>query len=182
MLNRSPHEHGNPINPPGASRPKGYTARRRQPPALLNFARARPWLRSACELPHWSEARVLGDGLLSNGQVTDAKHYIKHFGARAFKPVLGNGLVTSEGAFWHCSTLNHFRRSPAVQWHVEARIRVHGRAASPNFQTPASGCQRRQICVLQGAVGELDRTVEGFIAWAVPARRWRRPTSQQPGK
>jgi cytochrome P450 len=32
--------------------------------------------------------------------VTDAKHYIKHFGARAFKPVLGNGLVTSEGAFW----------------------------------------------------------------------------------
>jgi cytochrome P450 len=23
-----------------------------------------------------------------------------HFGARAFKPVLGNGLVTSEGAFW----------------------------------------------------------------------------------
>jgi len=33
--------------------------------------------------------------------VTDAKHYIKHFGARAFKPVLGNGLVTSEGAFWH---------------------------------------------------------------------------------
>jgi cytochrome P450 len=33
--------------------------------------------------------------------VTDARHYIKHFGARAFKPVLGNGLVTSEGAFWH---------------------------------------------------------------------------------
>jgi cytochrome P450 len=33
--------------------------------------------------------------------VTDAQHYIKHFGARAFKPVLGNGLITSEGAFWH---------------------------------------------------------------------------------
>ena len=32
--------------------------------------------------------------------ITDAKHYIKHFGARAFKPVLGNGLVTSEGDFW----------------------------------------------------------------------------------
>ena len=32
--------------------------------------------------------------------MTDAKHYIKHFGARAFKPVLGNGLVTSEGEFW----------------------------------------------------------------------------------
>ncbi|AGK57627.1 cytochrome P450 family protein [Hyphomicrobium denitrificans 1NES1] len=32
--------------------------------------------------------------------VTDAKCYIKHFGARTFKPVLGNGLVTSEGDFW----------------------------------------------------------------------------------
>lgn len=32
--------------------------------------------------------------------VTDAKHYIKHFGARTFKPVLGNGLITSEGEFW----------------------------------------------------------------------------------
>src|SRR5262245_40391739 len=32
--------------------------------------------------------------------VTDAKHYIKHFGARNYKPVLGNGLVTSEGDFW----------------------------------------------------------------------------------
>jgi cytochrome P450 len=32
--------------------------------------------------------------------VTDARHYIKHFGARAFKPALGNGLVTSEGRFW----------------------------------------------------------------------------------
>jgi len=32
--------------------------------------------------------------------VTDSKHYIKHFGARMYKPVLGNGLVTSEGDFW----------------------------------------------------------------------------------
>jgi cytochrome P450 len=32
--------------------------------------------------------------------VTDAKHYVKHFGARNYKPVLGNGLVTSEGDFW----------------------------------------------------------------------------------
>ena len=32
--------------------------------------------------------------------VTDAKHYTKHFGARTFKPILGNGLVTSEGDFW----------------------------------------------------------------------------------
>jgi cytochrome P450 len=32
--------------------------------------------------------------------VTDARHYVKHFGARMYKPVLGNGLVTSEGDFW----------------------------------------------------------------------------------
>jgi cytochrome P450 len=38
--------------------------------------------------------------LIDQVLVRDAKHYIKHFGARAFKPVLGNGLVTSEGAHW----------------------------------------------------------------------------------
>ena len=32
--------------------------------------------------------------------VTDAKHYVKHFGARLYKPLLGNGLVTSESDFW----------------------------------------------------------------------------------
>ena len=38
--------------------------------------------------------------LIEQVLMTDAKHYIKHFGARAYKPVLGNGLVTSEGALW----------------------------------------------------------------------------------
>jgi cytochrome P450 len=38
--------------------------------------------------------------LIEQVLVTDAKHYIKHFGARVYKPVLGNGLVTSEGDFW----------------------------------------------------------------------------------
>lgn len=40
-----------------------------------------------------------GHDLIEQVLVTDAKHYIKHFGARAFKPVLGNGLATSEGGF-----------------------------------------------------------------------------------
>ena len=31
-----------------------------------------------------------GHDLIEQVLVTDAKHYIKHFGARAFKPVLGN--------------------------------------------------------------------------------------------
>lgn len=38
--------------------------------------------------------------LIEQVLVTDAKHYIKHFGARAYKPVLGNGLVTSKGDLW----------------------------------------------------------------------------------
>ena len=42
-----------------------------------------------------------GHDLIEQVLVTDAKHYIKHFGARAFRPVLGNGLATSEGGFWH---------------------------------------------------------------------------------
>ena len=38
--------------------------------------------------------------LIEQVLVTDARHYIKHFGARAYKPSLGNGLVTSEGETW----------------------------------------------------------------------------------
>jgi cytochrome P450 len=38
--------------------------------------------------------------LIEQVLVTDAKYYIKHFGARMYTPVLGNGLVTSEGEFW----------------------------------------------------------------------------------
>ena len=38
--------------------------------------------------------------LIEQVLVTDARHYIKHFGARMYSPVLGNGLVTSEGDFW----------------------------------------------------------------------------------
>lgn len=32
--------------------------------------------------------------------VTQAHRFVKHFGARLCKPLLGNGLVTSEGDFW----------------------------------------------------------------------------------
>ena len=38
--------------------------------------------------------------LIEHVLVTDAKNYIKHFGARMYSPLLGNGLVTSEGDFW----------------------------------------------------------------------------------
>src|SRR5437763_1273030 len=38
--------------------------------------------------------------LIEEVLVTQASKFIKHFGLRMYKPVLGNGLVTSEGAFW----------------------------------------------------------------------------------
>jgi cytochrome P450 len=63
------------------------TARHYGPLASFRIGPRRVFLASAPEL-------------IEQVLVTDAKSYIKHFGARAFKPVLGNGLVTSEGAFW----------------------------------------------------------------------------------
>ena len=38
--------------------------------------------------------------LIEQVLVTQAKNFVKHFGLRMYKPVLGNGLVTSEGDFW----------------------------------------------------------------------------------
>jgi cytochrome P450 len=38
--------------------------------------------------------------LIEHILVTDNKQYIKHFGARMYRPLLGNGLLLSEGGFW----------------------------------------------------------------------------------
>src|SRR5205814_7655480 len=38
--------------------------------------------------------------LIERVLVHDARHYRKHFGLRTYRPLLGNGLVTSEGDFW----------------------------------------------------------------------------------
>jgi len=48
----------------------------------------------------WRLFLVSDPELIQQVLVKDARHYIKHFGARTFKPILGNGLVTSEGDFW----------------------------------------------------------------------------------
>src|SRR5437016_3434851 len=38
--------------------------------------------------------------LIEEVLVTHTRHFVKHFGLRLYKPILGNGLVTSEGDFW----------------------------------------------------------------------------------
>jgi cytochrome P450 len=38
--------------------------------------------------------------LIEEVLVTQARHFIKHFGLRMYQPILGDGLVTSEGALW----------------------------------------------------------------------------------
>jgi cytochrome P450 len=75
--------------------------------------------------------------------VTDAKHYIKHFGARNYKPVLGNGLVTSEGDFWlrqrrlaqpaflksrvfsYAPVMSDLTRAMLAQWRPGRSVNVH---------------------------------------------------------
>ena len=66
---------------------------------LLNVAREYGPLASF-RLGHRRILLASDPDLIEQVLVTDAKHYIKHFGVRAYKPVLGNGLVTSEGEFW----------------------------------------------------------------------------------
>ncbi|QJW95341.1 cytochrome P450 [Frigoriglobus tundricola] len=81
--------------------------------------------------------------LIEQVLVTDAKHYIKHFGARMYKPVLGNGLVTSEGDFWlrqrrlsqpaflkarvlsYAPVMSDLTRAMLARWHPGQHINVH---------------------------------------------------------
>jgi len=160
-----------------------------------------------------------GPDLIEQVLVTDAKHYIKHFGARAFKPVLGNGLVTSEGAFWHRQRkliqpaflkirvqsyapimaeltdqmLDSWSPGKSVQIDYEFEALTSKIALKTLFDLEDPGDRQRFSDTLKlafelmnerlrrifklplwvptpanlrlrGAVGELDRTVEGFIA------------------
>ena len=59
--------------------------------------------------------------LIEQVLLTDAKHYIKHFGARMYMPVLGMGLVTSEGSFW--------LRQRKLSQPAFLKARVHGYAS-----------------------------------------------------
>jgi len=73
-----------------AARPPGF---------LLDVAREYGDIAAFRLGPKW-RFLVSHPDLIEQVLVTDAKHYVKHIGARAFKPILGNGLITSEGDFW----------------------------------------------------------------------------------
>lgn len=78
--------------------------------SLHDFLRMRLDFLTACARDHGDVARfrlgprtvflVSHPDLIEQVLVTDARHYIKHFGARMYTPVLGNGLILSEGDFW----------------------------------------------------------------------------------
>ena len=76
-----------------------------------------------------------GHNLIEKVLVTDAKYYIKHFGARVFKPVLGNGLVTSECVFWH-------RQRKLIRPHWE-RVMAHERRAARTRRSEKSELTER---------------------------------------
>src|SRR5262249_23708176 len=81
--------------------------------------------------------------LIEQVLVTDAKHSVKHFGARNYKPVLGNGLVTSEGDFWlrqrrlaqpaflksrvlsYAPVMSQLTRDMLARWHSGQAVDIH---------------------------------------------------------
>ncbi len=68
--------------------------------------------------------------LIEQVLVTQAANFIKHFGLRIYKPILGNGLVTSEGAFWRrqrklsAPAFQPARLASYAQTMIEAAVRL----------------------------------------------------------
>jgi cytochrome P450 len=84
--------------------------------------------------------------LIEQVLVTQAKHFIKHFGLRMYQPILGNGLVTSERDLWR---RQRKLSAPAFQ---PARLAGYARDMIASAErmldgwhsegVPASGCVR----------------------------------------
>lgn len=68
--------------------------------------------------------------LIEQVLVTQAGNFIKHFGLRLYKPILGNGLVTSEGEFWRrqrklsAPAFQPARLASYAQTMIEAAVRM----------------------------------------------------------
>jgi cytochrome P450 len=91
--------------------------------------------------------------LIDQVLVRDAKHYIKHFGARAFKPVLGNGLVTSEGAYWQ-------RQRKLVQpAFMKARVRTYAPVMADLTETMLETWRAGERIAVDFAFGDLTSRI-----------------------
>lgn len=123
--------------------------------------------------------------LIEEVLVTKSKHFIKHFGARLCKPLLGNGLVTSEGDFWRrqrrlaAPAFQGARLAPYGATMVDATediIRSWNANETRDIQadmmrlTLAVACQTlfgAEACPEPQAVGRaLQTAMESLVEWA----------------
>ena len=92
--------------------------------------------------------------LIEEVLVTHSARFVKHFGLRLYKPILGNGLVTSEGAFW----------------------RRQRKLSAPAFQAARLGGYAQEM------VAAADRMVDGWTtALAAPPARGGPGEAASPG-
>jgi cytochrome P450 len=124
--------------------------------------------------------------LIEKVLVTDARHYIKHFGARMYKPVLGNGLVTSEGDFWlrqrklaqpaflkhrvlsYVPVMTHAAEAMLKRWHTGQDVFVHY-----EFSALTSAIALKALFDLEDA-GDRERFVQVLeVAFELMSKRFR---------
>jgi cytochrome P450 len=119
----------------------------------------------------WRRLLLLSDPqLIEQVLVTQAKCFVKHFGLRMYKPVLGNGLVTSEGDFWR---RQRKLSAPAFQ---PSRLREYSRdmteAAAAMTRAWAAGGQAAvrdvHADLMELTLGIACRTLFGSAADADP--------------
>ena len=103
--------------------------------------------------------------LIEQVLVTDYKQYVKHFGARMYKPLLGNGLVTSEGDFWLR------QRRLAQPAFLKARLPSYAPAMTELGEEMAAGWQAGKRVDVADEMSRLT----GAIALQDPVRDYRHP-------
>ena len=87
--------------------------------------------------------------LIEQALVQQSKHFVKHFGLRFYKPILGNGLVTSEGDFWR---RQRKLSAPAFQ---ASRLAGYAEAMVSCTERMADGWERQHRDAAAGADGRV---------------------------
>lgn len=87
--------------------------------------------------------------LIEQVLVSRSKHFIKHFGLRVYKPMLGNGLVTSEGDFWR---RQRKLSAPAFQ---AARLPAYAQTMVATTMQMLDGWSKEQVRDVYADMGRL---------------------------